>query len=190
LGSIAALGILAFDQFALKPLLAQKESLESELARETDLQNKNRQTLKKVKENKARFQEMQKAGLRRNDAPEAESAVMRQVREWAGDAGVNLTLLQANRLERERGPQDKEKGFQRTAIRVTAAGGMAQISHFLWYIQTANIPIQFNDCAVTTHKEGTDDLTAQLTLSTIYQLPDTPQVDRPATAPQSQEVSE
>lgn len=191
LATIVAVGVLAFDHFALTPLLEARQERDTQLQSKTRQLRQNRAAIQLAQANKIRLQEMLRAGLRRHDAPEAESEVMKEIRNWAQQSNVTLTLLKADRLERERDAQDREKDFQKSTIRVTATGGMAEISHFLWYIQTADIPIAFDDLQLSTRKEGTDDLTALLTLSTIYLLPEGAEApQQPASAPQTREVSE
>ena len=182
LATCSALGLLVLDHFVLTPLLEAREYYDTQVMSQQKTLSEARNTIKLAKANKPRWQEMQKSGLRRHDAAEAESEVMKEIRSWAQQAGLNLSLLKAERSE-------KEKEFQRSLIRVTVSGGMSQMARFLWHIQTASIPVQFGDVNLNTHKEGTDDLTLQLALATIYLLPDNPDaVEHLTTAPTTREA--
>ena len=86
----------------------------------------------------------------------------------------NLTLVS---VKAEAG--EKEKGYQKITFRATANGGMLAISRFLYRIETAGIPVRVSDIAITSHKEGTDDLEARMAITTIYAV--TP--DKPAAKP-------
>ena len=50
-------------------------------------------------------------------------------------------------------------------------GTMKSLAGLLWKIQTAGIPIKVTDLTLVSHKEGQDDLTITLSLSTVYTPP-------------------
>jgi len=51
---------------------------------------------------------------------------------------------------------------------------MNAIARFLWRVETAGIPIRLKELQLGSRKEGTDDLTLQLRLSTLYQATPSP----------------
>ena len=51
--------------------------------------------------------------------------------------------------------------------RVTATGTMRSLSQFLWDLETATIPIRVTDARMTPQREGTDDLSLQVGVSTL-----------------------
>lgn len=103
----------------------------------------------------------------RTDAPAAEAQVLNRVRDWAQDAGLSLTSLKPERNERE-------KGYHKVTIRATATGSMRGVSRFLFEVQNADVPLRVADMQLTSRKEGADDLTLNLGLSTIYLPPEEP----------------
>jgi hypothetical protein len=76
---------------------------------------------------------------------------------------------------------EREKDFAKMTFRASATGTMSQIGNFLWRMNTSAVPVRVGEMTLTTHKEGTDDLTLQLSISTIYLAADTE--NAPAGAP-------
>ena len=107
------------------------------------------------------------------DASAAESQVSNHVHAWAQQSGLALTSLKPERNE-------QENEFRKITLRATAAGTMQQITAFLYAVQTADIPIRVSDIQIGARKEGTDDLSLQIGLATIY-LPPPPEDAAPAT---------
>jgi hypothetical protein len=48
---------------------------------------------------------------------------------------------------------------------------MYAVSRFLWRVETAKVPIRVKEMQLGSRKEGADDLTLTLRLSTLYQAP-------------------
>ena len=77
------------------------------------------------------WSQMVSGGLRK-DASAAESLVLNSVREWAQEAGMNLSQLNP-------GPTETEKGFYRITLRAKGSGKMSDIGRFLYRIETASV---------------------------------------------------
>jgi hypothetical protein len=179
IAAAGALIVLCLDHFALDPLLTSRDRVEAEI-RACQLQHQKVQRLFKTRSRKSRaWSEMLNKGLQRKDASEAESQILNRIRDWAQESGMALSSLKPERTE-------KEKSFQKSTFRATGTGGMAEITRFLWMIQTADIPICVNDLQLNARKEATDDLVAQMVISTIY-LPVSPEGE-PAGAVPAREV--
>ena len=118
-----------------------------------------------------KWREMLKSGMK-GDPAAAESQVLHAIRDWAEASGLTMSLIKPDRLtEKTRLPE--------IAFQAAGTGTMDSVRGLLWRIQTASIPIKVTELQLTARKEGTDDLTVQLRLSTVY-VPAPPQ---PATAP-------
>ena len=180
IATVAAVGILALDRFALDPLVAAKTRLDTQVAKCQQNFDKARRLFANSRRKGHLWAEMQNNGLRRRDAAEAESQVLNSIREWAQDAGMSLSSVKPERTE-------KEKDFAKSTFRATGIGGMSQISRFIWHLETATIPLRVSDVQINSRKEGTDDLTVQLGISTIY-LPHEAEKDAPGPVPSSREV--
>ena len=99
------------------------------------------------------------------DASAAEIQVQHSLQDWAHEAEMPLSSVKTERTE-------KEKDFYRVTIHATGNGTMSQIGHFLWRIQTAAVPVRVTDLQINTRKEGADDLSISLSVSTIALIPD------------------
>jgi Tfp pilus assembly protein PilO len=155
--ALAAAGLY---YYVLTPLLDYRDALETqkqkalaELQRDTALLNHKREADPK-------WREMIAAGLKRDPA-EAESQILHAVQDWSKETGLRLTSLKPERLP------DK-KSLQEISFQAVGTGSMNAVSRFLWRIETAKVPLRVKELQLGARKEGTDDLTLQLRLSTLY----------------------
>ena len=168
--TVGALALLAADYFVVTPLWQKRSSLVAEVeAAEVELERAS-VTFSKDRRLKRRWAEMQDKGLA-SDAPSAESQTLNALRRWAQESRLSLSSLKPERGERH-DPQ-----FRRLTFRVTAVGSMQSISEYLWRVRTAEVPLRVTDLSITARKEGADDLTLQLGVSTIYLSPEPPPQD-------------
>jgi Tfp pilus assembly protein PilO len=100
----------------------------------------------------------------RTDGPTAESQLLNNARQWGQEAGLVLTSLKPERNERE-------LEFQRITIRATATGNMQSVTRFLYAIETSSMPVRISDVQIVSRREGSDELSMQVGLSTIYLPP-------------------
>ena len=103
----------------------------------------------------------------KSDRSAAESQLLNGARVWAQQAGVNLISLKPEQREAER-------GFGRIDVRAQASGKMESLSRFLYLIEQSQIPVRLSDLTLNSRKDGQDDLSLQIGLSTIYDLPREP----------------
>jgi hypothetical protein len=102
---------------------------------------------------------MQAHGLK-TDQSQADSQLQHAILDWEQAAGVSQQTLKQDQPR-------KEGDFQVITYRVTATGGMRSIVRFVWALETAAIPVRLTDMRITPEKEGTDDLSVQLGVSTL-----------------------
>ena len=69
-------------------------------------------------------------------------------------------------------------------MRVTANGGMAAVAGFLWRVESAKLPLRIKDVQIG-GREGSDDLSLQMQVSTLYLAP--PSTKAPAAAKPTEE---
>jgi hypothetical protein len=163
IGVVLVVALLGLDHYILTPLLEYRNKLKSDLVTKQG-QLKHDESLKLSSARlRARWADMLKAGMNA-DGPSAENQVLHSVRDWALEAGVSLPLLKPERTDKH----DKQKEFRIKTFRVTGTGSMKAVSRFLWRIQTAKLPVRITDLTLTPKKEGTDDLSLDLGLSTLY----------------------
>ncbi len=151
-------------QFLLVPYLKERQTVAdnrahvSEQLADAERLFKRQEGLKKV------WMEIKSGGLK-SSRGQAESQAQQAVLEWAKSAGVNVASLKPER-------DVTQNQFQVISFHVTGYGSMQSISTLLWSLETATIPVRVNDLQITPRKEGTDDLTLQISVSTLCLPPD------------------
>ncbi|HEX8520736.1 MAG TPA: GspMb/PilO family protein [Tepidisphaeraceae bacterium] len=160
----SALLILGLDHFVFTPLIAQKDALDAKIVDARDEQDRASKLFKRRREASAIWNTMVNGGLQR-DASAAEVQVQHSLNDWAAESRMSLSQLKTERTE-------KEKDFYRITMRAVGTGGMSEISRFLWRIQTATVPVRVTDLQITSRKDGTDELTVSIGVSTISLVPD------------------
>lgn len=176
LTTLGAIGVLALDRLALEPLLAANDELNTQLnGVRKDLQDDNSK-LEARRYRGHNWAQMQNNGLRRKDISEADSQMLNNIDNWAREAGMTLVSVKPDRTESVSVRVDKNKPekkvFVKSSFRVNGTGGMSQISRFLWHVETAGIPASVGEVQITTRKEGTDELSVQVTISTLCLAPE------------------
>jgi Tfp pilus assembly protein PilO len=173
IGVVIALAALVLDRLVLSPFLiglsameTQRASLSSQLSRDNALVESRGKL-------QSQWSEMVKAGMK-SDPAGAEIQVLQSIRDWARESGISLSLLKPDRLAgKSRLP---EISFQ-----ASGTGNMNAVSQLLWRVQTAKIPIKLTELQIGARKEGVDDLSFQMRVSTVY----APPRPSPASAPSS-----
>jgi len=172
----AVLAVLVLDWWIVTPLLdrsaeveARKAVLLSEMANAENLLHRRRVI-------GPRWRQMLAEGMK-HDPAEAESQVLHALGDWAADAGLDLVSLRPER-------STKETLLPEIDFRAAGTGSMAAVSRFLWRLETATIPIKVKALQIGSRKEGQDNLSLQVQISTLY-FPDAAQpapktTDQPA----------
>lgn len=163
-----AVGLLALDQWLLSPYFERLSRADELIARhESALQDGN--TVLQTRLRASRHWREISAGRVMPDASSAESQLLNNVRDCAGRAGLSISSIKSERSERE-------KGYERIAVKPTAAGTMGQIGRFMYELKMSPTPVRVSDIQITSRKDGLDDLALSLTLATIYQPPAQPKL--------------
>ncbi len=165
IGVAAAVVIFVLNQFLLTPYtdaralyFADREKVDTQLADADRL-------LVKQKAVAPIWTQIKLNGLK-TDRGQAESQAQQAVLDWAKSAGVNVASVKPER-------DQQQNQFQIIGFHVTGNGSMLSLSKLLWSIETANIPVRLNDLQIAPRREGTDDLTLQISVSTLALMPDT-----------------
>ncbi len=179
--AVTAVLVLAIDHFILSPLMAQKDELDVKIAAKRDEVDRTTQLFRRRKEASVQWNAMTQGGLHK-DANEADTQLQHSLNDWAQEAGMSLTQVKTERTE-------KEKDFYRITMRAQGTGGMKQIGQFLWRVQTATGPVKITEVLINMRaKEGTDDLSLSLGVSTISLIPDSEKQNKSATASSMREM--
>ena len=159
--TLIAVAALVLVRYAVTPLLDARDAAEARKQGLLDEMDRARGLLAHERRLSPEWRAMTAAGLRR-DPTEAESQVLHAVGDWAMEAGLRLSSLKPERVS-------EKKHLQEINFQATGTGSMNAVARFLWRVETAGIPIRLKELQLGSRKEGTDDLTLQLRLSTLYQ---------------------
>ena len=164
--TLAAVSILVLDRYALTPLLdgysalaARKERLQADMKRADSLLARRQQV-------DQRWRQMLTGSLK-GDPGEAESQILHALRDWSEETGLNLTALRPER-------STEKTNLREITFHTSGSGSMNSISRFMWYLETAEIPIKVKVLRLGSRKEGIDDLSLQLRFSTLYLATEAP----------------
>lgn len=163
IGAAAVFGLLALDQVILTPLFTRLNDADRHVTQSREELQRADQLFQNSLRARRRWKEIA-ANTVMTDSPSAESQLLNHVRDWAGAAGVSLSALKPGRGE-------KEKGFDKITVQATGTGSMSQMAKLLYSLHTATVPVRIDDMQLTSRKEGTDDLSLQIAISTIYATP-------------------
>ena len=157
------LGALVLNRWALTPLLDRRDEVEGRKAILLSKMDSAESLLQRRRVIEPRWRQMLADGMKR-DPGEAESQMLHALDKWAAEAGLNPVSLQPQR-------STKETLLPEIVFRVAGTGSMAAVSRFLWRLETAEIPVKVKVLQLASRKDGEDDLSLQLHISTLY-LPD------------------
>jgi Tfp pilus assembly protein PilO len=167
IATLVAGGLALVYWFGLSPLIdwradadARRDKLMRELKQTQELKDLARQLA-------PRWTEMVKSGMK-NNPEDAENQVLHSIRDWSDDAGVSLSLVKPDRLT-------EKSLLPEISFQATGTGTLKSVARLLWHMQTASIPIKVAELQVNARKEGSDDLSFTLRVSTVYAVgPATP----------------
>ena len=153
--------ILLGDKALVSPFLERRDNEAASLESLTTKVDSSQRLLLREQTIHESWSQMQAQGLG-DSAPTAENRLIQAFQKWSDDAGLkNVTTVPARPRLRT--------ALQQVTLQVTAAGPLNAITKFLWNVESAPIPVRVQQLTLNTRKEGADDLTLSVTLSTIYQ---------------------
>jgi hypothetical protein len=166
IATVVVVGILVLDRLIVTPLLDSKVDLDAQLVKardDRDAANRLLSTSRRMDRDWRAMAGTRGERLKDNEAA-AESQVLNSIGAWSQSSGLSVSAVKRVRTE-------KEKDFIKIAYRATATGTMRQVGEFLWKIQTSDIPVRITDIQMNSRKDGTDDLSVQIGIATIYLPP-------------------
>ena len=158
--AIAALALLVADRYVLTPILSHRARMETKIQSLTDEMERAAALFSWKGLMTRKWNEMIAGGLK-TDPAEAESQVLHAMRDWAQEAGLTLWSMKPERL-------DREDDLREIMFQAAATGPMSAVSRFLWRIETTSIPLRVKEVQLGSRQEGTDALSLQLRVSTLY----------------------
>jgi len=169
IGTVAVVGLLALDRLFLTPLIEKRQFIDERMRQASEEMTRADGLFTNRTRVNRKWNEMSATTLK-IDGSNAESQIIRSVGDWALEAGLNLSSVKPERAE-------KEKQFMKITFRANATGNMAAISKFMWRLQTSKVPIRVTDLSITTRRDGIDDLSLDLGISTLYLPPESTKAD-------------
>ena len=127
------IGVLVLDSIVFRPLMDRADQIDRDLADAQKQKGENENLLRESTKRDSEWKQLAGRGVS-SDQSGAESQVLNGLEQWAHDAGLSLTQVKPDRVE-------KTKDFSISSFRATATGGMEQIGRFLYAIETASIPV-------------------------------------------------
>jgi hypothetical protein len=162
-GTAAVIGLLLLDSALLSPLFARLNDADGRVAKSSQELMASDQLFQNSNRARRKWKEMAGNSVK-TDASSAESQLLNSARQWAGAAGLSVMSLKP-------GKADKERGFEKAVMQIAGTGTMEQVSRFMYAVETARIPVRIGDLQMNSRKEGTDDLSVQITLTSIFEPP-------------------
>ena len=161
-----ALGLLAADQYLLTPYLKTQAKLESEAAVLAKQNSAAQRLLRERQSVDLHWQQLLSSGLKL-DPVAAESAALHALRTAAQNNRVALQSFKPEHLARV-------GDFSQIRLQTTGTGTTTSIAGLLWEIESSKTPLKVNDLRLTTRKDGADDLSFAITVSTVCFTPAPP----------------
>jgi type II secretory pathway component PulM len=170
IGVAAAIALVVLDQLIYEPLDAQLTSIDDQRTAAQSRLNDAQTLFARERRLRQVWTDMEKGGLQA-DSSAAESQLSHAILDWESSSGVVLAALKPERAT-------TEGDFQVIGFHVTATGSLPQVARLFWYAETASIPVRLTDIQITPRHEGTDDLSVQLSISTLCLIPSADQASK------------
>jgi len=154
-------GLLVLDSFVVRPYFESLDQLEQQHAQLTTRLNDAKQTIAMSDNARRRWNEYRAGGLQ-SDASSAENNLLNALPGWSQASRLTISSFRPDRMQSRLGVE--EKNFQ-----ITAQGTLQAVSSFLYRIETSQLPLRVHELRIAARTEGTDDLTVQIRLSTIWE---------------------
>jgi hypothetical protein len=155
----AVIALVALDQVVLSPYLDARSGLDKQIDAAVVKQKENTALFDRQTRLTRVWDDITKGGLKADESA-AESQALNKSLDWAQAAGVNITAVKPERTT-------TVGDFEVIGFHLTGNGSTPAMGRLLLSFETAGIPVRVDEMTITPRKEGTDDLTIQLTLSTL-----------------------
>ncbi len=92
---------------------------------------------------------------------EAESRILRALREWSSEAMLTLSSVKPERVA-------SDQGLKEMTFVIAGKGTLRSVAPFLWRIETAALPVKVKSMQLGSASESGDSMSLQLRLSALY----------------------
>jgi Tfp pilus assembly protein PilO len=154
-------GALLLDHFVISPWSDGLDQMAKDRERVEKRLSDARKTVKEGSVATRKWREVRAAGLPQ-DPSATESKLLNSIRGWAQESGLALVSLLPDRTA-------SSKGLSELSFQAKGTGSMRQITSFLYRIETAKMPVRVHEVQIASKTEGSDDLTLQLHVSSLWE---------------------
>ncbi|MEX0744573.1 MAG: GspMb/PilO family protein [Phycisphaeraceae bacterium] len=170
LATLALVLVFLGDRLVVVPAMTYRADLRAAATQQAESRDADERLQAGLLSLEQRWTRLREAGLEPT-AAEAEARLLHALRGWASDSGMSLVSLVPERVDTA-GP------LPRVHVRVVGTGTMRQAVGFLHRVELADVPVRVGELQLAVRRDGADELTLQLRLSTLYAAP--PELREPA----------
>ncbi|MCX5662293.1 MAG: hypothetical protein NTW19_21650 [Planctomycetota bacterium] len=160
----ALVGLLALDLFVIEPLLDSGSALADKRALLEAQVARGQQTITAGQKATRQWKEFRAASLGRG-ASDTGAGLLNTLLEWSRDASLPMQSVRPDRVT-------DAQGLHELTYQAAADGSMWAMSRFLYRVESAKQPVRPRELQIAARTEGSDELTMQVRVSTLYE--DTP----------------
>lgn len=162
--TVAVLGLWVADGLVFKPVMAELDSLAMEKQKLESDTSKARKVRQEKMHKSARWQAMLANGLMSNPSA-AESQILRSIGEWADEARLNRVAVQTE-------PSREKTALRQMNVTASFTGRMEAVTRFMYLAESSQVPVRIKQVLIESKREGSDEVSLSLRLSTLYRAQD------------------
>jgi Tfp pilus assembly protein PilO len=159
-GTLGVLLLLVADYYVLTPFMERQDVLQALREQVSADMGHARKLAAERKELAPKWHSLVSNGLT-GDPSEAEGQLLHAVKDWARESGFTLSSVKPDL------PGSKEQ-LKEIHVQATGSGAMDGVARFLWKMQAAAFPLKVVEFQLGSRTDGTNDLSLQLKVSTLY----------------------
>jgi hypothetical protein len=152
--------------YAVTPYLSLRNELQLSIKGTMDRYTQERKLLKNQAQVAADWKALLATNVRTTPA-DALSKTQDALFDWARSAGLNLQAVKPER-------PTQQGDFQLIHLTASGEGSESSVARWLWSIESSNLPLQIEEFRVTARKDGTDDLSLQVSMTAMVFSPPPP----------------
>jgi hypothetical protein len=150
-GAIGMFALLLLDFVVIEPAFAQWKAQSDRIQDLREKVERGQELLDREQTIRSRWTRMQHANLP-TEVAAAESQAFQAIARWARVSGITFASLTPQW-------QDHDEGYQTLECRASATGSQAELSRFIYELETDKLPVSLEECEISTRDERGEALT-------------------------------
>jgi len=163
--AIIVVMVFVVDRYIVSALFESRTRLNSQKQTLLNEQQQIANTMKRKRKLTPIWREMLAGGLDSSPS-QIESKALHAIRDWSKESGLALSSVNPERSKHD-------GALREITFKAVGSGSMNAVARFLWHLETASFPVRMKGLQLNSRKEGTDSLSIQLRISTLYLAPET-----------------